>query len=148
MDIMRRRPRLGVQVFTNPEVRVYHATTRLADNRHYGTIVFGRDRHYEESDELSDRDKHLIDTLYDATHGVNVVGLGPCSVSIDKGYAFDWDEIEDLIIDVILAHLGWNRKDVEIEQPAKPEQQAPHIFAIVSGELDRFEKQEREQHNE
>ena len=64
MDIMR-RPRLGVQVFTNPEVRVYHATTRLADNRHYGIIVFGRDRHYEESDELSDRDKHLIDTLYD-----------------------------------------------------------------------------------
>ena len=97
--------RLRVRVLPKAEIREYHVSAELADNRYNG-MMRGRDLHYSPIDELSDRDKHLIDTLYDATHGVNVVSLEPCGVSIEKGYAFDWDEIEDLIITSSWPTLG------------------------------------------
>lgn len=116
--------RLRVQVYPNREMRNYSLTARIADIKFYGTTADTTHR-YPTTDSTfekapSDRDKQLIDRLYDLAAGVKSVSLDPYAVRIEKEYAFDWSEIENSVIDVILAHVGWDRDEVEIDMPRRP----------------------------
>ncbi|MCA9337029.1 NifU N-terminal domain-containing protein, partial [Candidatus Saccharibacteria bacterium] len=124
--------RLRVQTHPNSELRGYSLTARVADIKFYGTFADTNSR-YPTTDSgfekaPSDRDKQLIDKLYDLAPGVKKVGLDPYCVRIEKEFAFNWSEIENSVIDVILAHIGWERDEVEIDSPRS--QTYVHVMGV------------------
>ncbi len=127
-------PRIKVQTVPNPEVRVYNLTTEISKHHIHN---FWRplregssDKYLEEVGELGASLLHEVFAL----PGVNEVFIKPYELSVTKGDAFEWDEIEPDILEALKKCFG------ETEQEVRVIRSTPYETSPVRSDFDMGEK--------
>lgn len=91
--------RIRIEVYpNNPERRRYHVNTRIWPTSftvNVDTVV------------------NLVDDFH-AIDGITDANLNTYDISVIRSPAFEWEELEPVIIDTIKAVVGWQDDDVEI----------------------------------
>ena len=95
---MSRAPRLIVETFPTPTIRRFHVNAALTAERGQGEDYF-----------------RLIDQLR-AVDGVTTAEVERYTAKVYIGRAFEWDDVQPLVIAVLSERLGWHPEEVDPEQ--------------------------------
>lgn len=113
--------RIRIEIFPKPHFRKYHVTTRVSAEKMHGGLL-GGSRHEPfkqlsllgEKTELGEDTKATIMRLYDID-GIDSVGLDTFQVELEIAPAYEWDEINDEIVDTIRQIAGWTDEEMTVD---------------------------------
>lgn len=102
---LKHRPRVVVEKHPNPEIRTFHMNERFSEAKLYDSISGLAALAYREDDTPASTIR-LAKKFYEID-GVASVSLDIHEVRIAKGRAYEWDGIQEKVLDYIKRELGW-----------------------------------------
>lgn len=143
--------RIRIEIVGNENLHLYHVTTQITSEEVYGGFLGGNRldpfhtfRFSDEAPkEFTEDTKSTVNAFYDVD-GINEVGIKPNEVRITRSPAYEWDEIEDEILDTIKKVAGWNDDDVQVDYLfAGRVYSEPIPREVYEREMDRREEEAR-----
>ena len=110
--------RILIAKFPNDRIRGFHTNVQLTLEKGVRFLGKGDDHFSQEEEKIKKAGEavmKLIDRIYQL-HGVKSVTIGDYEVSVTIAEAFEWDEVQPLIVESIINHFGVTADKVDIKQ--------------------------------